>query len=106
MVTGGLSERPFFYGVLPAAVLGSEDLDVTRIDPASIRLAGVAPLRSSLEDVAGPDGCDDSGDDGHMDLTLKFAAQDIVKALGDIYDGKEVVLSLTGALNDGVLIQG
>lgn len=93
-------------GVLPAAVLGSEDLDVTRIDPASIRLAGVAPLRSSLKDVAGPDGCDDSGDDGHMDLTLKFAAQDIVKALGDIYDGKEVVLSLTGALNDGALIQG
>ena len=93
-------------GVLPVAVLGSEDLDVTRIDPASIRLAGVAPLRSSLKDVAGPDVCDDSGDDGHMDLTLKFAAQDIVKALGDIYDGKEVVLSLTGALNDGVLIQG
>jgi hypothetical protein len=29
-----------------------------------------------------------------------------VNGYGDIYDGKEVVLSLTGALNDGVLIQG
>ncbi|MBN1391621.1 MAG: NHL repeat-containing protein, partial [Sedimentisphaerales bacterium] len=41
-------------GVLPAAILGTADFDVTKIDPASIRLAGVAPLRSAYKDVAAP----------------------------------------------------
>jgi N-acetylneuraminic acid mutarotase len=41
-------------GVLPVAILGTEDFDVNKIDVASIRLDGVAPIRSSLEDVAAP----------------------------------------------------
>jgi hypothetical protein len=41
-------------GVLPVAILGSEDLDVSTIDVDTIRLEGVAPLRSRLEDVATP----------------------------------------------------
>ena len=38
-------------GVLPVAILGTADFDVTTIDATSIRLAGVSPLRSSIEDV-------------------------------------------------------
>ncbi len=38
-------------GVLPVAVLGSADFDVRPIDVATIRLNGVAPLRSSYGDV-------------------------------------------------------
>jgi hypothetical protein len=41
-------------GVLPVAILGTEDFDVNQIDIASIRLEGVAPIRSSYEDVATP----------------------------------------------------
>jgi hypothetical protein len=41
-------------GVLPVAILGTRDYDITTIDPTSIRLAGVEPLRSSYEDVATP----------------------------------------------------
>ena len=41
-------------GVLPVAILGTAGFDVTDIDASSVRLAGVAPLRSSLEDVATP----------------------------------------------------
>ncbi|MHC4736596.1 MAG: right-handed parallel beta-helix repeat-containing protein [Planctomycetota bacterium] len=65
-------------GVLPVAVLGSEDFDVSSIDVASIRLAGVAPIRSSYEDVATPVSdsneceCSTEGPDGFPDLTLKF----------------------------------
>jgi hypothetical protein len=36
------------------AILGTEDFDVNQIDIASIRLEGVAPIRSSYEDVATP----------------------------------------------------
>lgn len=47
-------------GVLPVAVLGTEEFDVTTIDPLSILLSreeveeGVAPIRSDYEDVATP----------------------------------------------------
>ncbi len=35
-------------GVLPVAILGTEEVDVTQIDPASIRFAGVTPLTLDL----------------------------------------------------------
>lgn len=93
-------------GVLPVAVLGSNDLNVTMIDPASIRLAGVEPLRSSIEDVATPGldivdcNCVGTGPDGLLDLTLKFGTQQIIEALGDLNDGDIITLALTGILYD------
>lgn len=89
-------------GVLPVAILGTATFDVTTIDVASILLAGVAPVRDSLEDVATPFDpvepcdCDTLGPDGYLDLTLKFKTQDIVAALGLVNDGDEIVLTLTG----------
>ena len=38
-------------GLLSVAVVGTLEVDGTRVDPTSVRLAGVAPLRSSVEDV-------------------------------------------------------
>jgi len=96
-------------GVLPVAILGSEDFDVWTIDTASIRLEGVAPIRSSYEDVSTPvpDGadvceCTTAGPDGYLDLTLKFNVQDIVAALGEVNDGDVLELTLTGALADSL----
>jgi|GEM_PF-2775858 len=94
-------------GVLPVALLGSEDFDVRTVDPASIRLAGVAPLRSAYEDVGAP------GEplpevteqrliayatDGFEDLTLKFDTQAILAALDleTLNDGDLVSLTLEG----------
>lgn len=99
-------------GVLPVAVLGNDDFDISTIDVASIRLAGVAPIRSSLEDVATPviDAseceCTEEGPDGHADLTLKFKTQQIVNSLGEPGDGETLVLTLTGVLTDGTPIEG
>ncbi|MHC4546501.1 MAG: LamG-like jellyroll fold domain-containing protein [Planctomycetota bacterium] len=39
-------------GVLPVAILGSSDLGINTIVATSVRLAGVAPIRDSYEDVA------------------------------------------------------
>jgi hypothetical protein len=92
-------------GVLPVAILGSEDFDVFNINPASIRLEDIPAARSSYEDVATPvpDGteiceCTTEGPDGYLDLTLKFNVQDIVTALGEVNDGDELELTLTGVL--------
>jgi hypothetical protein len=99
-------------GVLPVAVLGSEDFDVSSIDAASICLAGVAPIRSSYEDVATPVSksneceCTTEGADGFTDLTLKFETQMIVEALGEVNNGDEFVLELTGVLWDETAIEG
>ena len=95
-------------GVLPVAILGMDDFDVTTIDPNSVQLQGVAPIRWSIEDVStpAPDVCTTEGADGFDDLTLKFDMQEIVTALGEVVDGDEMVLSLTGELIDGKLIEG
>ncbi len=89
-------------GVLPVAILGTSGFDVTQIDPASIQLLGVAPLRSSLEDVATPSclACTEMGPDGYMDLILEFETQKIVAALGEVDDGERIVLKVTGNLKD------
>jgi probable HAF family extracellular repeat protein len=95
-------------GMLPIAILGTDDYDITTIDPTSIRLAGVEPLRSGYEDVAGPVtdtndcNCSEAGPDGYLDLTLKFETQEIVEAIGDVNDGDILTLELTGVLFDPI----
>jgi hypothetical protein len=91
-------------GVLPVAVLGTEDFDVTTIDPETIELTRVAPIRWSYEDVATPfEGelcdCHDLNGDGYMDLTLKFDTQELVETLRLSEEaGKTIPLTITGNL--------
>lgn len=97
-------------GMVPAAILGTEYLDVTQIDPASVTLQGISPARTGLEDVATPFepytgkenafDCTTAGADGFQDLTLKFNAQQLVGVLGETTDGEVRVLKLTGNLKD------
>ena len=100
-------------GVLPVAILGTANFDVSDIDPLSVQLAGISALRSSIDDVSTPvanrqDPCDctTAGADGFNDLELKFDTQDIVAALGTVNDGDTPVLTLTGNLLDGTDIDG
>ena len=78
------------------------------IDPTSVRLAGVEPLRSGYEDVGRPVSdsndcnCTEEGPDGFLDLTLKFKTQRIVEAIGDVNDGDVLTLELTGVLFDPI----
>jgi len=100
-------------GVLPVAVLGTEDFDVTQIDPASILLEGVSPLRWALEDVSTPLGpdpeeceCNELAGDGYLDLTLKFMLAEIVATFSGVQDGDVIPLTLTGTNLDGTQIEG
>jgi len=103
-------------GVLPVAVLGTDSLDVTAVDPSSITLEGIVPLRWELEDVAEPFepflgkenafDCTENGPDGFLDLTFKFSTQDIVGTLGDPSDGDVIVLHLSGNFIDGQPLEG
>ena len=96
------------------AILGTADFDVTEIDPATVQLAGVAPLRWDFEDVATPYepftgkqdctvDCTEMGPDGYMDATLKFDTQEVIAALGEaVQDGACIVVQLTGNLRASV----
>lgn len=96
-------------GVYPAAILGTPALHVADIDPASIRLAGVAPIRASIEDVGKPGRCA-AGQDGIPDLALKFDTEALVRALrsslGTLRDGQRIVVPLEGRLRDGTPLIG
>lgn len=94
-------------GVIPAALLGSEKRQVAAVDPSSLRLEGVAPLRWSYEDVSAPFEaeapceCSAAGPDGLEDMTLKFSAPELLEAIGSVSDGEERLLTLTGTLVNG-----
>jgi hypothetical protein len=96
-------------GVLPVAVLGGDNADVMEIDPASIELEGVPPIRWAYADVATPvppDAgeceCTTEGPDGYLDLTLKFENELIVAAIEPVSDGEVRMLTLTGQTMDGL----
>jgi len=108
-------------GVLPVAILGTEDFDVTQIEPSGVVLQlpdvpepiAVPALRWDIEDVATPfepeEGqevdryfCTDAGPDGYDDLTLKFDRQAVVAAIGgdELSDGDVVFVEVAGALKE------
>ena len=109
------------HGVLPVALLGGADFDVTTVDVSSVRLlradgvgGAVAPNEgppgphSVFEDVATPfagQTCDclDLAGDGILDLSMKFRTDAVVAALGlnDLPAGALVELVLRGCLLDG-----
>jgi len=100
-------------GKLPVAILGTQDFDATTVDPATVLLEGVSPLRWDYEDVSRPvdpreDVCDCTADtgDGYLDMTLKFDRQEILAALEPVSDGEVRVLTLTGMTYDGIPILG
>jgi len=108
-----LNVRPYYNeehqprGVLPAAILGTEDFDVNDVDPTTVTLEGVSPLRWDYKDVAAPVvepqgecDCTEDGPDGYLDLTLKFSRYHILEALGWPSNG-EIPLTITGTLYDG-----
>jgi len=101
------------HGVLTAAILGTEDLDVTSIDPKSVRLEGITPVQYKKNDISTPvtdrlDVCDCTieGKDGINDLVLSFDIRKIISTLGDVGDDDVAVLTITARLFNGTPIEG
>jgi hypothetical protein len=87
------------HGVIPVAVLGSADFDVTQIDPSTVRLDSLAvkavgkseKLLAHIEDANG---------DGWDDLVVQIQDQDSAFTSG------EGAAQVTGYLYDGTYIYG
>lgn len=86
-------------GVIPVAILGSADFDVTTVDPGTVQLEGLAvaakgksnKLLAAIEDV---------NNDGYLDLVIKIEDVD-----GTFTQGSGMA-TLTGNLYDGTPIIG
>lgn len=84
-------------GVLPVAILGGPDFDVSQVDPATIRLQCVPATRWSMAQV---------NRDRIKDLSLKFETEAIASTLGTVSKRQVVKLTLTAALKDGTPLAG
>jgi parallel beta-helix repeat protein len=78
-------------GVVPVAVLSTDDFDASTVDPATVLFADAAPLRWTQEDVDG---------DGDMDLLFHFKVQELS------LDATSTEATLTGETFDEAQIQG
>jgi hypothetical protein len=93
-------------GALRIALCSVDGLDVTNVDLKTVQLAGVAPWRSHYQDSR----LCPSGKDGVGDLVFTFKNQEVVEALensrGELSDGDQFNLALTGSLKDGTSFEG
>ena len=78
-------------GVVPVAVLTTEDFDASTVDPETVFFVGASPLRWALEDV---------DNDGDMDMLFHFKTQELV------LDDNSTEATLTGATSSGWSILG
>jgi hypothetical protein len=116
-------------GSVPVAIVGSENFDVTTVDPTTITLNGVpiVPENVLMADVTEPGGdntdcftCFEEPDpitlpdgtvveysgDGYLDMVVKFDTQALAAAIGSVPRDTCVVLTLNGLTNDGIAISG
>jgi len=104
--------NPESKGVLPAAILGTTELDVSSIVPSSIKLAGLSPIRWSVEDVTAPVpsdaecACTEADPDGVNDLVLKFESSELATNLGELTPREVITLTITGSLDDDMEFEG
>ena len=103
-------------GLVSVAIMGTSTFDATQVDPATIRLEGIAPVHWALEDAGGPyspylgktncTDCNTERKDRVTDLTLKFDAQALLEALAPVTNDECRVLHLIAGLFGGGAVLG
>jgi hypothetical protein len=95
------------------AILGAKAFDVTRVDPSTLTLAGIAPVEHRIADVSQAvepheSGCDCNrlGGDGVPDLVLSFSQDALLAALSPYSDGEIKILTVGGRTKSGVPLFG
>lgn len=95
-------------GVLPVAILTTDDFDVSAVDPSTVTLGDDdgddTPVKTKGKGSKLFASTEDVDDDGDLDLTLKFDKREL-QDNGDL-DGSTTELVLNGETKDGTSIKG
>jgi hypothetical protein len=96
------SINPRSNGVVPVAILGSPDFDVTTVDVTTLAFgpAGAAPAHDLTDPVTYADHLQDVNLDGYLDLVSHYRQKETGLAPGD------TEACIDGATNGGTPIQG
>ncbi|MBI3467267.1 MAG: hypothetical protein HY000_30005 [Planctomycetes bacterium] len=79
-------------GVVPVAILTTDNFDASQVDPSTVRFAGASAVQSALEDV---------DHDGDLDLILHFRIRDT-----NLLDTYKKLLDDCDTITDGALDPG
>ncbi len=101
-----LSNRP---GIVRAAILGTDDFDVTEVAANTLELEELGPDRSFVRDVTSarksPLDCDDEGErDGKRDLVLEFPRDRLSGLLITPPQNEVTTMKIFGFLRDGTTL--
>jgi hypothetical protein len=95
------------HGVIPVAILGSEEFDVSFIDVSTLSFAGLEVRvkgndrpQCSMEDVSGDFSSPEGAPDGYPDLVCHFVDEQVQ------WEPGESTATVTGFLNDGRSVEG
>jgi len=95
------------HGVIPVAILGSEEFEVSTIDVSTLSFAGLEVRvkgndlpQCSLEDVSGDFNSPEGAPDGYPDLVCHFIDDEAQ------WEPGESTATVTGQLNDGRSMEG
>jgi hypothetical protein len=84
-------------GVIPVAILGSEDFDVMTLDPSTVQMDGQGVRMRGKSGRAGS--YEDVNDDGHIDLVVQIEDE-------DVYTTADTIGIVTAETWEGKLIGG
>ncbi len=101
-------------GLVTVAIAGTSTLNVSQIDRSSLRINGIAPKETAVQDVTSPfsrvpsncSNCIVGRTDGRKDLVLKFDIQQVGKTLGNVKTDQCIKISLTGNKTTGQPLTG
>ena len=91
-------------GQLHVAILGSDQVDVTLIDPSSVVLAGARATKHWLKHVSNAQ--PEAEADGILDLVVAFDVAAVRATMESPVKGSIIPLALEGVLLDGTAIAG
>ncbi len=87
--------QPKRQGMLPVAILTTQEFDVARVDPASVQFGPTGTEAFAFRFASA-----DVNNDGEEDLLLLFRMQDLK------LECRDILLQLRGKTTDGLEIQG
>jgi hypothetical protein len=101
-------------GVIQVAIVGTESMNVSNIEPLTVTLNGVLDNTNffviETKNVVAPfvytRGCPKRTKHGFPDLLVAFNVDELIASLGTVHNGEVKVLTVSGTFKNGTMFEG